>query len=208
MSSEGLPPPDLLAWANGQPDVGAAWVACPRPDWQIWLAAHRANMTDLEKRRIIRVATDLLPEPRGWSSVARAFAVLPLARDVAVAWTRGDEDRFDLGERVVSINQAFIVAVIIVAVVGLLRPHWLRGSVGRDLFAAAVTLATTAILYLPLATIRRVAIQHATSRMTFSEALNSIFPQLVGISEQASPADRSRLAQSVRVNLGALHFTT
>lgn len=52
--------PDALAWlrAARHPDLPAAWAACRRPDWLLWLAARVAEAGSPEHRAVVAAAAD------------------------------------------------------------------------------------------------------------------------------------------------------
>ena len=52
--------PDALAWlrTEAHPDLPAAWAACPRADWLLWLAARCAAAGSSEHRAVVAAAAD------------------------------------------------------------------------------------------------------------------------------------------------------
>ena len=47
---------DAVAWAAGFPDLGAAWAACERGDWMLWLAGRVSDKPMSDARRPLVLA--------------------------------------------------------------------------------------------------------------------------------------------------------
>lgn len=47
---------DAVAWARTQPSLAAAWEACARPDWMLWLLGRTLAPTLAEHQQLVRVA--------------------------------------------------------------------------------------------------------------------------------------------------------
>jgi hypothetical protein len=80
---------DALAWAEGYDSLDAAWAACERGDWMLWLAGRVAGPPGDDTRRPLvlaacacaRLALPYVPD--GEERPLRAI-------EIAEAWARGD----------------------------------------------------------------------------------------------------------------------
>lgn len=78
---------NAVAWARRQPTATAAWAACERADWMLWLAA-KLSSTEARRREIVRAAcacarTALVHVPEGELRPLRCI-------ETAEAWCRGE----------------------------------------------------------------------------------------------------------------------
>lgn len=106
-------PAELAARLRAQPSLAAAWLACHRADWLLWLA-RRGPLGDGRRRALVAAA-----------AVAIAHADAPKVRsrtlETALAWANDDVDDPDPTGYSVTITSLLLAGVIAAAV-----ELWLR----------------------------------------------------------------------------------
>jgi hypothetical protein len=79
-------PLGLIQLARDYPDLPAAWAACERGDWLLWLAARLAR-SDVERRAVVGAAADCAR--LALAGLPRADLSFRAAIDAAEAWAVG-----------------------------------------------------------------------------------------------------------------------
>jgi hypothetical protein len=82
--------PDALAWlrTENHPTLNAAWAACPRGDWMLWLAGRCTTPGSAEHRAVVAAAADCAAEVLGYIPPGEErprFAI-----ETARRWVRGE----------------------------------------------------------------------------------------------------------------------
>ena len=84
--SRHAPPAALVEWARAQPTLEAAWLACPRGDWLLWLAGLRSP-SETEQRHLVGKALHLAHRSR----LPSGFLRLTLSEEqLAAEWAHPD----------------------------------------------------------------------------------------------------------------------
>jgi hypothetical protein len=198
VSSDGLhtaleaAPLDLKAWLQTQPSLDAAWAACDRADWLLWLARRRPS-DDLQQRRLVG-ATALTLRMAGDSRVSRREL------DLANAWAS-----HDFGDNDPTGFRATVVALVIAGAVAIALEAWLYfraenpiRSMKRELYSFPTFLVLVVIIRLvarPLLAKRRAA---AARGYSFSRAEERLFPSLPDAVTRADAGKRIALADMFR----------
>lgn len=231
MVGSGSAPDDLRAWAAGQPSRADAWTQCPRPDWQLWLAAHAPDLTLRDQRKILggaRELDELLPS-RPWWIVSWMFPV-PTKLDVISAWGREpatssprrtrslarialsllvgkDDPTLGLEQKLKASGAAFVAALVIGIVIDRL---WLADywpdvdGMSRTLMQGVVCTAAW-LLFIPvMRAIWRTRIKRGLDGLTFERAFELIWPRTVRLTKRFTVEDQPKRAHGVRIDLGDL----
>lgn len=167
------PPAELAQWARTQASSDAAWAACPRADWAVWLAA-AARPTEDEKREIVSAACSLTSTGRGLAS--RLFHIAPTRSEQARLWAFPDAiDDFDV------LLVDWLHGVLLAALVVVPFALWLHSRAADP--GAPHTIFMSDLMTIPLAAVttvvgfllfrrRRVRIARArSSSLDFAAAL-------------------------------------
>lgn len=201
MSGEAFPPKGLAEWAATQPSVVAAWRECPRPDWQLWLAAHLEGLTHQDERTIIAAGMTLLPEPPFIFELLKYLWPIPSERDALDAWSRDAVRTLTTEQRLIASGAAFAIALVAgIAVDRIWGAHFGAG-VARTTWQAALTVA----IWLPLIPLmrawRRGVLRRTAGTWSFSDALDHVLKTVHARTESTPESGRRELANSVRVEM-------
>ena len=84
---DGSAPDGFREWARTQPSVDAAWAACERADWLVWLAVRRASGDDT-RQTIIRAAANAISAGRRRWYQRLITSLFDPDWEVAALWAR------------------------------------------------------------------------------------------------------------------------
>ncbi|MHC4397608.1 MAG: hypothetical protein ACYS1A_18345, partial [Planctomycetota bacterium] len=83
-----IPCDDAVAWASKQPNKQAAWNACERGDWMLWLLGKLSGKPESEKRkRLVLITCDCASLALKYSGKNRAVCLKAIR--TGRAWAKG-----------------------------------------------------------------------------------------------------------------------
>lgn len=190
-------PPALRQWADGQPSAAAGWNACPRADWQLWLAAHAPGLTSDEEHAIMRSALEHMPESSlHW--LMSSLRLFPTKVDALDAWTAKRHGRLGFEAGLAASSAAFVIALVFGVAIDHAAGAHLGSGTTRFLLQNAVVIALLIPLTPVLRAIWRAQLDRAVAQLTFASAFEEIHRRYTRITERALPSDREDLARSIR----------
>lgn len=193
-------PDDLRAWAADQASRADAWKQCPRPDWQLWFAAHAPDLTLRDQRMILKYAIELEDfAPDDWFWLAHWMFPVPMKKDVVAYW--GHEKTLGMEQKLKASGAAFVAALVI----GILIDRQWFGDYGegftRTLLQGLVCTIAWLLLILPMRAIWRWRIQRGLDGLTFAGAFELIWPRTVRLTKRFKADERPKRAHGVRIDL-------
>jgi hypothetical protein len=201
MSGEALPPKGLAEWAATQPTLVAAWRECPRPEWQLWLAAHLKGRTHQDERTIIAAGMTLFPETSFIFDILQYASPIPTERDALDAWSRDAVRSLTQEQRLIASSTAFVVALLIGIAIDRIWGARFAVGVARTTWQAFLTLAIWLPLIPVMRSLRRRMLQRTAGTWSFTDALDHVLKTVQARTESTSESERRELANSVRVEM-------
>lgn len=200
------PPAGLAEWAASQADRQSAWIACPKPDWQLWLAAHVPSLSSEEQRTVVRAAVAAL----GDDGLSYLGFVRPSVsvREALAAWARPSASPLDSRQKLIATNQAFVVALVLVVVVDRLYGGVFGTGTMRAIVQAGAVFIGWGVLALPFVAIRRAIIVRKIEKRSFRDAIAdaaSLLQAAAGVSADRQMAVAQRMRGNLR-SFAAEHF--
>ena len=193
----------LRQWADEQPSAAAAWNACPRGDWQLWLAAHAPALTSDQEHSIMRAALDYMPESAlHW--VVAGFRLLPTKMDTLDAWTAKRHGRLGFAAGLAASSAAFVIALVFGAVIDRAAGAHFSTGATRFLIQNALVIALLIPLTPLLRAIWLAQLDRAVAQLSFVSAFDEIHHRYARITERASAPERRELADNIRASQYAL----
>lgn len=210
MIGDAMPPNGLAEWAATQPTPVAAWRECPRPDWQLWLAAHVKGRTHQDERTIIAAGMTLFPEPSFIFDILQHASPIPTERDALDAWSRDAVRSLTMEQRLMASSAAFVVALL--AGIAIDRVWGARFGVGvaRTTWQAFLTLAIWLPLIAVMRSVRRGRLQRTAGIWSFADAFDHVWKTVHARTESTPEGDRRDLADAVRLEMSGVtkrHFS-
>ena len=144
ISAGAIVPDGLAEWAQAHASFDAAWQACPRPDWLVWLAS-RNHPTEEQQRHIVRKACYLADRKR--SNLPQGV-LRPTLTDLQLAHEWVDPGGSSVEYLVGDFFNALIVAAVgVVPIVIAVRLHWpTLGVWRRTLYSDLITIPSAVVL--------------------------------------------------------------
>jgi len=201
MSGDAVPPHGLADWAATQPGAVAAWRECPRPDWQLWLAAHVNGRTHQDERTIIAAGMTLFPDPSFIADILRYASPIPTERDALDAWSRDAVRTLTMEQRLIASSAAFVIALLVGIAIDRIWGARFGVGVSRTTWQAFLTLAIWLPLIPVMRSLRRGRLQRTAGTWSFTDALDHVLKTVQAQIESASESERRKLANSVRVEM-------
>ena len=101
--------PEAIVWAEQYPDMQAAWIACERGDWMLWLAGkHSGPAESPGRRKLVLAATECAR--LAWPYVRKKdHDIIERCYSVAEAWGNNDPT-VSLAEVQVAADAAYATA--------------------------------------------------------------------------------------------------
>ncbi len=210
MSGDAVPPPDLADWATTQPTAAAAWRSCPRPDWQLWLAAHVPGRTHEDERSIIASGLAVSTEPPFIFEILKYLWPIPTERDAIDAWSRDAARMLTSEQRLIASGAAFAIALLIGIAVDRIWGAGFGVGVARTTWQAVLTVAIWLPLIPLLRAFRRSRLQRTAGVWSFADAFDHVWNRVHARAESSPEAERRELAKSVRLDMSGVtkrHFS-
>jgi len=201
MSGDAIPPKGLAEWAATQPTVVAAWRDCPRPDWQLWLAAHIKGRTHQDERTIIAAGMTLFPERSFIFDILQYVWPIPTERDALDAWSRDAVRNLTMEQRLIASSVAFVIALLVGIAIDRIWGARFGVGVARTTWQAVLTLAIWLPLIPVMRGVRRRVLQSTAGTWSFADALDHVMKTVHARTETTPEAQRRELANSVRVEM-------
>src|SRR4051812_39074345 len=104
---DAVPPAGLAEWAAQHATAADAWRDCPRPDWQLWLAAHVRGRIHDDERNLIAAGVKAREEGPFFIHLLHYAWPIPTETDVLDAWSRDGGKTLALQQRVTASSVAF-----------------------------------------------------------------------------------------------------
>jgi hypothetical protein len=196
-----LPPAGLSEWAAQHSNAAAAWRDCPRPDWQLWLAAHVRGRTHDDERSVVasglaaRAGSPLIID------ILRYAWPVPTEYDVLDAWSRDGAQTLTFEQRLIASGVSFVIALLVGITIDQLWGARFGIGLGRTAWQAFLTLVIWLPLILPMRALRRRWLRRSAVAMPFDEAFGRIWKPIHQRAESMPEADRRSLAQTVRLDM-------
>jgi hypothetical protein len=194
-------PEDLRAWAANQASRADAWKQCPRPDWQLWLAAHAPDLTPRDQRMILGRALELEDfAPDRWFWWTGWMIPVPTKIDVVDAFAHARGSTLGFVQKLKAGIAAFMAALVIGVVIDRL---WLGDYEGfsRTMMQTVVFTPTYFLLVPVMRAIRRRHIKRGLDGLTFARAFEMVWPHTVRVTKVFSAKEQPKRAHGVRIDL-------
>lgn len=209
MTGDAVPPAGLADWAAQHTSALAAWRDCPRPDWQLWLAAHVRGRTHDDERGV--VSSGLAAREGGplIIDIMRYVWPIPTERDILDTWARDGAKTLTLEQRLIASGVSFAIALIVGIAIDQTWGARFGIGIGRTAWQAFLTLVIWLPLTPPMRALRRRWLRRAVVAMSFDEAFSRVWKPLHARAESMSESDRRSLAQKVRLSMAGVtkrHF--
>ena len=209
MSGDAVPPAGLANWAATHASAAAAWRDCPRPDWQLWLAAHVRGRTHDDERRVIASGLAARADGPLIIEMLRYMWPIPTEDDVLDAWPRDGAQTLTLDQRLIASGVSFAIALIVGIAIDQIWGARFGVGTGRTAWQAFLTLVIWLPLIVPMRALRRRMLRRSAVAMSFDEAFSRVWNLVHARGESISEAERRSLAQTVRLampSVTARHF--
>ena len=201
MSGDAIPPSGLAEWAATQPTLASAWRQCPRPDWQLWLAAHLPGRTNRDERAIIGVGLSLFAEPSFIVDILKYMWPFPTERDALDAWSHDATSKLTLEQRLIAGGSAFAIALLFGIAIDRVWGVRFGVGFGRTVWQNILTIALLLPLTPALRAYRRSRFQRTAGRWTFADAFDRVWTRVHARAESASDTDCCELAKTARLDM-------
>jgi hypothetical protein len=198
---DAVPPAGLADWAAQHTSAAAAWRDCPRPDWQLWLAAHVRGRTHDDERGVVSSGLAAREPGPFFIDMMRYFWPIPTERDILDAWARDGAKTLTLAQRLTASGISFAIALIVGIAIDQTWGARFGVGFGRTAWQAFLTLAIWLPLILPMRAVRRRSLRRSCAAMSFDEAYCRVWKPVHARAESMSEADRRSLAQKIRLSM-------